>query len=91
MKEMIEVVLGFADSAEEFRPSIQKAFSAISSYGPECYGFFKKICFGTVDLKAAMVERFEKDHGFTRQEAIELTKDQWTSFQQQLAKGSRKN
>jgi len=87
MKEYIEALLEIAQSAEEFKPAVSQTIKAVQSYGPEIYGFMERFCQSNVDLKAMCVKRYIEQHGFTREEAILMTLDQWSAF----AKGMQKS
>ena len=79
-------ILALAMQAEELRPMVEEVLKALKSYGPELKGLFSDLNDGLTDLKIATIKRYQ-DAGFTREEAILLTCDQWA----QLVKNMNSN
>jgi len=84
MKEYVELIQVLTDNVEEFREPIGKAAAAVRSFGPEVYGLCEAVVLGAADLKAAAVKRYVETHGFTREEAILLTLDQWQQMKESI-------
>lgn len=88
MKEYVEVVMGIVNSADDFKPAIEKGSKALQSYGPDVYELFHRIAIGMADIKADVVARFESK-GFTRDEAIVLASDQWAEVKKSFAQNKK--
>jgi len=76
MKEYIGLAMEFINNADELKPVVEKVSKALQSFGPEIYELCNRTVLGYVDLRIAAVKRFE-DAGFTREEAIYMTMDEW--------------
>jgi len=84
-----EDIAELIDGIDEIRPIVTKAVSALKLFGPEVYDFFLSLAIGSVDIKSACVKKFE-ENGFTRQDAISMTMDQWYQFSKS-AQDAKKN
>jgi len=77
----LAVLLG---SAEDYKPVVKGIVGVIKSYGPNLKEILRDSAIGVADIKADCVLHFESK-GFTREEAIMLTCDQWTAMKNALA------
>lgn len=78
ISEMLEII----DAAEEYRPIIKKAVAVLKSFGPEATEIFESMVIGATDLKAKSIKRLIDMHGFSKEEAIIISCDQWSSLKQ---------
>jgi len=79
ISEIVELV----ERAEELKPVVAEIIKAVKSYGPELFDLMSGLAIGSVDIRVACVKRFE-ELGFTRQDAIAMTMDQWYQFSKSL-------
>lgn len=79
MTEAINVLTQIINHSEDLKPIVKDVIKIIDDFSPEVYSIFKKISFGLVDLQVEMILRFES-HGFTREQAIDLTKEKISSI-----------
>jgi hypothetical protein len=85
----LETVLGLMEHEEELRPIIEKAASVLESYGPLLKKLLSEVIMASVDMRAEAVARLEAK-GFSREEAIYMTMDQWWGMRQSLS-GQKKH
>ena len=78
MKDIINMMFAFSENAEAFREPINECIKALESYGPEAYGLMEKLIKAQSKLKMVAVKEYE-EKGFTREEAIILACDQFSS------------
>ena len=67
MKAGLELV-GMLD---EFHPIVTRAIESLKSYGPEIKEAALALALGGADIANEVVKRYE-EHGFTREESIQL-------------------
>ena len=82
-------ILAMASQAEEFRPLVEEVIKALKSYGPDVKAFLSDINDGITDLKIATFTRYQ-DAGFTREEAVAMTCDQWNQMTSNLKNANKK-
>jgi len=82
-KEDIASLLEIVGQAETFKPVAQQIVSAVGVFKPEIASLFSDLAKGIVDRRVDMIKRFE-EHGFTRDEAMILTMDEWYGIRQAL-------
>lgn len=78
--QSIPAALEFLTELKEFRPMILQIVNEIEKYGPDIHQILNKMSLSMVDIKAAMIKKYQKE-GFTRKEAILLTIDSATALQ----------
>ena len=89
MKEYAEAIMQIVAAADEFKPVVEQGSKALQSYGPDIYALFHRIAIGMADIKADTIVHLE-GRGFTREEAILLTVDQWADVKKNLAQNKKR-
>lgn len=89
MKELIKSINEFFEYSEELRPVIKKGFEILKSYGPEIYDLTYNMAINSAKIRADVVKVFEKE-GFTREEAIFLTMDEWWGIKKNINKSQNR-
>ena len=85
----IEDILELTSSIDEIKPVVHAVINAVKSFGPESYDLLLGLAIGSVDIRTACVKRFE-ENGFTRQQAIDMTMDQWYQFSKSMNSANKK-
>ena len=75
VKEWMECL----ELAEDLKPVLKNTIEKLVGFGPELKTVFSALCGGMADLRIEIVQKFE-DAGFSREEAIYLTMDEWWGF-----------
>lgn len=63
----------FTANAEEFKPVVSGFLDAIGTFEPEINRVLNNITDSMVDSKARAIKRFMEVHGFSKEEAIQIT------------------
>jgi len=69
---------------KEVKPLVQEIVMELRSYGPDAYALCEQACKGLVDLQAMCIHRLQEEHGFSKEEAIQLTVSNWNSLKNGL-------
>lgn len=80
----------YLELAEGLKPVIKDTIEKLINFGPELMAVFSSLVSGTVDLRIQAVSQFEAA-GFTREEAIYMTMDEWWGLKNLSSKKKRKN
>jgi predicted house-cleaning noncanonical NTP pyrophosphatase (MazG superfamily) len=90
--ENLAAILEVIGQAESYRPVVQQAVDALKKYGPEIKDLFQGIQLGIIDIRAEVIKRLQEVHGFTKEEAIYITMDEWWGMKKSLKNtGSNKS
>lgn len=88
-KEDIEEVLKIVKEIEEFKPAIEKIIDSAIGYGPQLSKILSAIADGMVDMKARIIRRYIYVHGFTNEEAIMISVNQWKEINEYMTSVSK--
>ncbi len=89
MEEKLEMIKAFIDMGKELRPTVKEAVKMIKSYGPELGEVFGDVTNWMVKKKIDHVKMFEAA-GFTREESIYMTMDEWWGIHKKLQNTQKK-
>lgn len=88
-KEEMEQVLEIVKEIEEFKPAIEKIIDSAINFGPQLAKLLSAINDGVVDMKARSINRYIYVHGFTKEEAIMISLNQWKEVSESMTSVSR--
>lgn len=71
-----KLIAALMEQEAEIRPVIKKGLEIIKSYGPDLKDLFGGVTEAMADLRINVIRKYEAA-GFTREEAILLTMDEW--------------
>jgi hypothetical protein len=63
----------FSENVEEFKPIVSGFLDAIGEFEPEINRVLNSVTDSMVDSKARAIKRFMEVHGFSKEEAIQIT------------------
>lgn len=89
-KKDLQDALEYLGMAEELRPVAEKLVETIISYGPYLRKIVEAASNATIEMRISHVRKFE-DAGFTREEAIFLTMDEWWGYRRMINENSQKS
>lgn len=88
-KDEIAAILELVGQAEAFKPVVQQCVKTLKGYGPELDEIFGGINEWSIHQRIKNINLLE-EKGFTREEAIYITMDQWWGMKRGLEKKSPK-
>ena len=87
-KKELQELLELFSVLDDVKPAIKAAIKSIQAYGPEIKEFLNGIQLGIVDMRINAIRKYEAE-GFTREEAIFMTMDEWFAYRRSLNKKSK--
>lgn len=90
MLEMAKEIDELEPLVVEFRSTIQKIVKLLLMYGPEIHEVASAICLGGSKIRIAQIALYENS-GFTREEAIDLVTDEWTTIKRTIKTSNKKS
>ena len=85
----LKMIMEFVAASEEYRPIVEGVVKALEGYGPDLKSLMKSACVGSIDIKADCVLHLES-RGFSREEAIIMTSDQWSTMVKNMQNAQNK-
>ena len=83
-KEELQGILETISMLDDVKPLVQSAIKSIQAYGPEVREFFGGMQMAIVEMRIDAIKRYESA-GFTREEAIYMTMDEWFAYRRLLS------
>ena len=87
-KEELTEIIGMIGMLHELRPVVQVAIKSLQVYGPELKELFGGMQRGLIDMRIDSIRRYQ-EAGFTIDQAIDMTMDEWFAYRRALTRKSK--
>ena len=88
MNEYLSGLLSIIDSAEELRPIVSSGLKLLRSFSSELKDITDDMRDYIIDSRIASIRRLE-DAGFSREDAINITMDEWYNTMRVIRQGGK--
>ncbi len=89
MSQSLQTAMELLQTAEELRPVISSAITALNSYGPELNDLLLKMAIGTANIRMTTIKHYESN-GFTKEEAMLMTLDSKVAMKEAMSSINKK-